>query len=71
MWVDFGTVKIKIDSIGFPIDWENVTDKNGKVIEYSIDNAIILLKDLPDLKDYLMCIIRSSKIFHDLFNIIR
>lgn len=31
------------------LGWSNVTDRDGKVLEYSIENAMTLFKDLPDL----------------------
>ena len=31
------------------IDWENVTDRKGKKLDFSIDNAIKLFTDLPSL----------------------
>jgi len=31
------------------LDWEGVTDENGAPLQFSVSNAVKLLKDLPDL----------------------
>lgn len=36
------------------LDWKNVKDKDGKVIEFSKSAAIELFSDLPELLKYLM-----------------
>jgi hypothetical protein len=30
-------------------DWENVTDRDGNDLQFSVDNCVKLFKDLPDL----------------------
>ncbi len=30
-------------------DWEGVTDRDGKVMKFSVDNCVKLFKELPDL----------------------
>jgi len=34
--------------------WENVIGKDGELIEYTPENCLKLLKDLPDLAEYLI-----------------
>lgn len=36
------------------LDWENVTDVNDKEIPFSEENAVKILKDLPDLYSILL-----------------
>lgn len=35
-------------------DWSGVTDKDGKDLEFTVERAVELLRDLPDLADALM-----------------
>jgi hypothetical protein len=35
------------------LGWENVTDRAGKIIPFTKENAVALLLDLPDLHSYL------------------
>ncbi len=34
--------------------WNNITDKEGNDLEFTPDNAVMLLKDLPDLAQILL-----------------
>lgn len=36
---------------GIIADWKGVTDKNGAPVKYSKEAAIVLLTDLPELRD--------------------
>lgn len=42
-------VEIFVD--GCLVDWKGVTDKDGKVLEFTRDNAISIMNDLPNLFD--------------------
>ena len=43
------TIVIKTFCEGCLLGWENVKDEDGNVLEYNLDNATKLFKDLPDL----------------------
>jgi len=36
------------------VDWEGITDRDGNVMDYSIDNAKMLLEGLPHVRDELV-----------------
>ncbi len=39
-------------SEGALFDWEGVTDKDGKPLEFTTDNALVILKDLKRVRDF-------------------
>lgn len=46
-------INIEVFCSAIVLGWENIKDENGKDIEYSLDNAVKLMTDLPDLYDVL------------------
>ena len=48
------SIYIKIFSESCMVDWKGVVDENDKEISFSIDNAINLFSNLPDLFDFIV-----------------
>jgi len=46
-------------------DWENVTDVDGEPLEYTRENALTLLTDLPELWDDLRTSAQNASLFRD------
>ena len=44
-------VLIRIFAEGAIVDWQGVTDENGQPLPYSLDNAVMLLGEFPDIRD--------------------
>ena len=47
------------------LGWENVKDRDGNELVFNEENAIALLKDLPDLYEYLLDCAKSATTFKD------
>lgn len=45
------------------LDWENVTDENGKVLSYSKENCLKLLTDLPEFFAEIKSVAENMEMF--------
>lgn len=52
--VDQETARMKVFAKHLITGWNNITDINGNIIEFTTENVITLLKQLPDLADELV-----------------
>lgn len=50
---------------GILVDWENVTDRDGKRLKFTIENAFSLLKACPDLFTELDAVFSARETFQD------